>query len=313
MRPSTIIVAASAAAFVSTGALAQNAGGRVSFEPFFEAGQSMRYVLDLDATIKQKEGENRAFNQRVDQTVTLDFEVVAVDDRGAVIDGKIIGLNLGAMWGDRMYAYEWPRVTADVPLRLPPIIILEQIGEATRDVRVKVRVDLPNDADAGRVVVSGFEEVAEALEGQDVFDATVLGLLANEQIADALTGAFFVEGVAGKQVRTGAGWQTEDRINLGPAGAMDIATSWVFASLDNGVATLRGTPRASIARPASADPASPSAKLESQESSIEVRWNVDLGRADSRVSKQAMTTVWTLGPLTLSQEQDTTLSVTRKK
>jgi hypothetical protein len=312
MRPSTIFVAASAAALVSSASLAQNANDRVSFEPFFEAGQSMRYVLDLDATIKQKEGEQRAFNQRVDQTITLDFEVVAVDDRGAVIDAKIIGLNLGAMWGDRMYAYEWPRLTTDVPLRLPPIVILEKMGEATRDARVKVRVDRSVDGEPGRVVVSGFEDIAETLEGQDVFDMTVLGLLANEQIADALTGAFFVEGASGKQIRKGAGWQTEDRVNLGPAGAMDIATSWVFASLEQGVATVRGTPRATIARPASADPASPSARLEAQESSIEVKWNVDLGRADSRVSKQAMTTVWTLGPLTLSQEQDTTLSVTRK-
>lgn len=313
MRPSTIIVAASAAAFISAAAAAQNANDRVSFAPFFEAAQSMRYVLDLDATIQQKEGENRAFNQRVDQTVTLDFEVVTVDERGAVIDGKISGLNLGAMWGDRMYAYEWPRVTADVPLRLPPILILEKMGEAARDVRVKVRIDLPVDGESGRVVVSGFEGVAEALEGQDVFDATVLGLLANEQIADALSGAFLVEGASGKQIREGAGWQTEERVNLGPAGALDIATSWVFASLDEGVATLRATPRASIARPASADPASPSATLEAQDSSIEVKWNVDLGRADSRVSKQTMTTVWTLGPLTLSQKQDTTLSVTRKK
>ena len=312
MRPISILAVASAAALVSGAALAQNADGRVAFEPFFEAGQSMRYVLDLDATIKQREGDQRTFNQRVDQTVAIDFQVVTVDERGAVIDGKIVGLNLGAMWGDRMYAYEWPRVTADVPLRLPPILILEKMGEATRDVRVKVRVDLPENGDAGRVVVSGFEGVAEALEGQDVFDATVLGLLANEQIADALSGAFFVEGVSGKQIREGAGWQTHDRVNLGPSGAMDIATSWVFASLEGDVATVRGTPRASIARPASADPASPSARLDAQESSIEIAWNVELGRADSRVSKQAMTTVWTLGPLTLTQEQDTTLSVTRK-
>lgn len=312
MRPSTIFVAASAAAFVSNAALAQNADGRVSFVPSLEAGQSMRYVLDLDASVRQQEGEQRAFNQRVDQTITLDFEVVTVDDRGAVIDAKIIGLNLGAMWGDRMYTYEWPRLTTDVPLRLPPILILEKMGEATRDARVKVRVDLPLDAEPGRVVVSGFEDIAESLEGQDVFDATVLGLLANEQIADALSGAFFVEGASGKQIRQGAGWQTVDRINLGPAGAMDIATSWVFASLEQGVATVRGTPRASIARPASADPASPGARLDAQESSIEIQWNTDLGRADSRVSKQAMTTVWTLGPLTLSQQQDTTLTITRK-
>ena len=94
---------------------------------------------------------------------------------------------------------------------------------------------------------------------------------------------------------------------------MQITTSWVFASNDEGVATVKGTPRASIAQPASADPASPRARLEAQESSIEVKWNTELSRADSRVSKQAMTTVWTLGPLTLTQSQDTTLIVTRNE
>jgi hypothetical protein len=42
-------------------------------------------------------------------------------------------------------------------------------------------------------------------------------------------------------------------------------------------------------------------------------WNTEVSRVESRTSKQTMTTMWTLGPLKLSQMQDTTLSVTRKK
>lgn len=313
MRTATLALSLVAGLSMSSLTLAQPASGRVSFTPSFEQGQSMRYALDLDASITQREGEARSFDERTDQTITLDLEVVTSDENGAVLDGKVTALDLGAMWGGRMYQYEWPKVTADVPLRLPPVIILEKLGEEARDVRVKVRVDLPKDGNPGRVVVSGFGDVAKALEKQDVFDVTTLGLLADEQMADALAGAFLVEGASGKSIKVGAGWQTEDRVTLGPAGALEITTAWVLSSFEGGVARVQGTPRAAVARPASADPASPSVSLEKQESSIAVRWNAALGRADSRESTQAMTTVWTLGPLTLTQAQDTTLTVTRKK
>ncbi|MGP1310127.1 MAG: hypothetical protein ACTS27_08020 [Phycisphaerales bacterium] len=308
MRP-TLLAFAAAPAF----ALVQPsfAADPVSLSARFEEGQTMRYAIDLDASITQKQDEQMPFNQRVKQTIVLDLEVVTVDERGAVLDGKVSSLHVGALWGNRMHAYEWPKVTTDVPLRLPPVIILEQVGELARDVRVRARVNLPSSDEAGSVVVSGFEGVVKGLDEQDVFDETVLGLLANQQMSDALAGAFFVEGVS-SPVRPGTGWETTDRINLGPAGAIDVTTSWVFSSLDNGEATVRGTPRMTVARPAAADPASPTVSLEVEEASIAVAWNASAGRADERTSTQALTTVWTLGPMTLTQQQNTTLKVTRK-
>jgi hypothetical protein len=286
---------------------------RVAFAPQFEQGQSMLYSIGLDSSITQKEGDLPAFGQRVAQEIVLDLEVVSVDERGAVIDGEVKGLDLSAMWGGRMFSYVWPRVTTDVPMRLPPIIILERLGEAARDVRVKIRVEFPSEGGSGSVVVSGFEDVAASLDGQDVFDMTMLGLLANEQMADALESVFFVDGAPDKQIRVGTGWQTENRVNLGPAGAIDVTTEWVFKSLDGSSATVTGAPRAAVARPVDADPASPSVAIEEQSSSIEILWNTEVSRVESRTSKQTMTTMWTLGPLKLSQMQDTTLSVTRKK
>ncbi len=286
---------------------------RVTFAPRFEQGQSMLYSVALDSNITQKEGDLPDFVQGVAQEIVLDLEVVTVDERGAVIDGEVKGLDVGAVWGGRMFSYVWPKVTTDVPMRLPPVIILEKLGEAAREVRVKIRVDFPSGGEAGTVVVSGFENVAAALDEQDVFDMTTLGLLANEQMADALGSAFFIEGTADKSIRVGAGWQTEERVNLGPAGAIEITTEWVLKSLDGSSATVTGRPRAAIARPQAADPAAPSVTIEDQSASVEVVWNTEIGRLDSRTSKQAMSTVWTLGPLTLSQKQDTTLTVVRKK
>jgi hypothetical protein len=286
---------------------------RVTFAPEFEQGQSMMYSIVLDSSITQKDGDLPEFSQRVAQEILLDLEVVTVDERGAVIDGEVKGLDLGAMWGGRMYSYVWPQVTTEVPMRLPPVIILEQLGEAARDVRVKIRVDLPSEGGPGSVVVSGFEKVIDALDEQDVFDLTMLGLLANEQMSDALESVFFVDGAPTKQIRAGTGWQTEDRVNLGPAGAIGVTTEWVFKSLDGSTATVIGTPRAVVERPVEADPAAPSVAIEAQTASVEIAWNTEVSRVETRTSKQTMTTVWTLGPLTLSQKQDTTLSVTREK
>ncbi len=312
MRHASLALAVLAGLSTPALVLAQPAQ-RVTFAPGFEQGQSVLYSIALESNITQKEGDLPEFAQGVSQEILLDLEVVTVDERGAVIDGEVKGLDVGAMWGGRMFEYVWPKITTDVPMRLPPIIILEQLGEAAREVRVKIRVDFPTDGEAGTVVVSGFENVAAALDEQDVFDMTVLGLLANEQMAEALESAFFIEGTADKQIRVGAGWQTEDRVNLGPAGAIEITTEWVFKSLEGSSATVTGRPRAAVARPAAADPAAPSVAIEEQSASIEIMWNAEVGRLDSRASKQSMTTVWTLGPLTLSQKQDTTLTVVRKK
>lgn len=290
------------------------ADARVTFAPELRVGDTMRYVLSLDSTVEQEGSEQPKFTQRVAQTVTLDLEVVRVDERVVVLGGEVSGLNLQAMWGGRMYAYEWPKVTLEEPLRLPPVLILEQIGQRARDVRVRVRVDLPTaSGEPGAVVATGFEDVATALENQDVFDAMALGMLANEQVSDALEGAFFVEGASGKAFRPGTGWQTEERINLGPAGAIDVTTSWKFESLDGATATVRGTPRASVARPAHADPASPSVGIVEQDATVHVVWDVEASRAAERTSTQRMTTLWALGPLSLTQKQDTTLSVKRER
>src|SRR5690606_37013450 len=85
--------------------------GRVQFLPEFEEGQTMRYTIALDSTITQKEGDFPEFRQRVDQKLTLDFTVTTVDERGAVLEGTLSNVHVGAMWGGRMYAYVWPKVT----------------------------------------------------------------------------------------------------------------------------------------------------------------------------------------------------------
>lgn len=310
MRCSTPAIALLAGLSLSALSAAQPAG-RVQFLPQFEEGQTMRYTIALDSAITQKEGDFPEFRQRVDQKLTLDFTVTTVDERGAVLEGTLRNVHVGAMWGGRMYAYVWPKVTTDEPMRLPPVIVLEQLGEAAREVKVRARVDVPSERGAGEVVVSGFEGVASALDEQDVFDMTTLGMLGNEQMADALERVFFIDGAPAKPIAPGTGWQTEERVTLGPAGAMNVTIEWVYRDREGDNATVVGSPRVAVERPAQADPAAPAVSLERQESTVEVVWNAALSRVESRRSTQAMATVWTLGPLTLSQTQDTTFTITR--
>ena len=289
---------------------ASRAPESVRLAAFFEAGQSMRYSLGVATTVTQTENDAEPTTMRLEQALTLDLSVTSVDERGAVLEGKIVGVKLGTDWRGNFYEYAWPQLTTEVPtVPMPPFVLLRLMGERAREATLRVRVDAPSDGAAGRVTVSGFESPATALENQAVFDASALGMMTNEQVAQALQTAFFVEGALDRPRRAKTGWQSAERVDMGPAGAIEVSTEWAVDQISARLAKIDGRPRAAVLPPASTDPTAPSVRIAEQAGSVMILWDHTRGLLQRRESKQTMTTVWTSGPATLTQRQETTAAI----
>ncbi|MBX3353591.1 MAG: hypothetical protein KF684_11720 [Phycisphaeraceae bacterium] len=282
----------------------------VRLAAFFEAGESMRYSIGIATNVTQTEGEGQPITLRLEQSLTLDLSVASVDERGAVLEGSVVGVKLGTDWRGNFYEYAWPQLTTEAPaVPMPPFVLLRLMGERARESTLRVRVDMPVDSTPGRVTVSGFESPATALDNQAVFDMSVLGMMANEQLGEALTSAFFVEGALDRPRRAKTGWQSTERVEMGAAGAIEIATEWAVDQISNRLAKIDGRPRAAVLPPAATDPTAPTVRIADQSGSVMILWDHTRGLLQRREAKQSITTVWTIGAMSLTQKQETTAAV----
>lgn len=282
----------------------------VRLAAFFEAGESMRYSIGIATNVTQTEGAGQPIALRLEQSLTLDLSVASVDERGAVLEGSVVGVKLGTDWRGNFYEYAWPQLTTEAPaVPMPPFVLLRLMGERAHESTLRVRVDMPFESTPGRVTVSGFESPATALENQAVFDMSVLGMMTNEQLGEALTAAFFVEGALDRPRRAKTGWQSAERVEMGAAGAIEIATEWAVDQISNRLAKIDGRPRAAVLPPATVDPTAPTVRIADQSGSVLILWDHTRGLLQRREAKQSITTVWTIGAMSLTQKQETTAAV----
>lgn len=276
-----------------------------------EKGKTLAYDVSVEMTVRQKEGEAepRAMELRQRARVSLTVEDMG-EDGSAALTGTISGVSVG--WKDGDVEATWEEGGAETGTDAGRA--LAAIAQGAMQDALRVTID-PQGVISG---MSGFEAARAALEEQNALDESTLGMFEPVAMASRLAPMFQGDaGGAGEHVagagsrRVGHGWQTTERVGLGSAGALEITTDWVLKEVTDGVALIEGVSRVEALRPQEPSPGAPVVRVEGASGTTRTTWDMTAGALRSCETEQALTMVWTLGDLTLRQEQ-TSKSMVRR-
>lgn len=290
-------------------AVAQAAPAPLRWQP--EKGKEAAYDVSVEMTVRQQEGdaEGRSLEMRQRARVSLTVEEMG-DDGSAALAGRLSGVSL--MWKDGDVAASWEEGGAEPSTDAERA--LAAIGRAAMQDPLRVTIDA-----AGMLTgMSGFDSARAALDGQVVLDEGALGMFEPVALASRLAPVFQGDaGGAGEHVagagarRVGNGWQTTERVSLGSAGALEVTTDWVLKEVLDGVARIEGVSRVEALKPEEPSPGAPVVRVERGAGATTTIWDLSSAAMQSCETEQTLTMVWTLGDLTLRQEQTSKSSVRR--
>jgi hypothetical protein len=304
--------------------------------PKFEMGQEFFYRLKQTSErewIEPSRDDGQPVKKTSSTTLECDlrFTVIGVEGTGAAVlscifekmgvertvDGKFAG-------GTTMYGSGIIR-EGDPPPRPGTSVERGPTGTPMHDcvgalMASVIRFDLAPDGSV--TLLTGLDTswrnaTEHGREGQEL-----LGPFASLAAKMTLASMFRVDSLAAEVLPVrrveGQSWTLTDIAAMGAAGSLQRESMWMLESIKDGVATLRGTPKISIAAPAPAEEdAALQPKLDVTEQSGEMtaKWNTRTGRLEQRTGSGRVVMTSTLGSgegaRTSSTTAHNTLEITR--
>ncbi len=276
-----------------------------------EPEKSATYDVSVTLNVEQREdeGESRAVELRQDARVSVWVEQLGEDGSASLL-GRMSGVRL--FWRDRDRQGSWGGVGEEPKSDVDRA--LAAIGGAATSSGLRVTIDA-----AGAITgFSGLDGVRDAFEGQTAVDESVLGMLDSVALGSRLAPVFQGDSAGVGDALAGAGarrvgseWKTTERVGMGSAGTLEITTTWALREVVDGVAVIEGVSSVSALPPDPASPGSPMVRVEKGEGTARAEWDLGAGALRAHETRQALTMVWTLGDLSLRQEQASTSTLRR--
>lgn len=275
------------------------ASARVDLAPSMENGEALAYELATTLTVEQGEGE-AAWMMTLSQTAGMTVEIGATAGDGStsvMVSVDSIGIALDR--DGQEASFEQPMITMQVMPDDEAHNALASVYGAILEAPIRLIV---RDGDV--VSVEGMQGVMQALSEQEVWDESVLGVFHPRQFGRSVAPIFGSDFAGVFDRPEGGGWQTEERIALGPAGAIEILTDWSLTRVENGAAIAMGKGSMSVLRPEDAEPTTPRVAIGDQTLETSLRWDVESGRLAARSARQRIITSWSIGDVTAAQTQE---------
>lgn len=305
---------------ISTGpCLAQDA---VTLVRKLHPGQELSYAFHRDLKVSQTpsgaaEGDQpAAAESSIVQSGTITLTVAAVRDDGvADVRIRFSDLKLSADTPDGAQQFDSaapaqpadkaPEAGADEAASEPSL--LSALGNALASAPMSCSI-APDGTVRG---LNGYESVIAVLGKAPAEERWLSGMFMPDALILAIEQLVAVEGATGPR-KPGDGWQTTQRTGLGSAGALEVTTDWRLDSIENGIAKIVGEESLDLLVPQQADQSSPRVQLGESSGSSEIAWSVADGALISLRQEQKAATTWSLGELSVEQQQVTTFRLERK-
>ena len=159
--------------------------------------------------------------------------------------------------------------------------------------------------------LAGIEPIRQAwFERTGTADTATLGLLTPDALIGAIQPIFNADGAA-PQRRPGAGWQTEDIVELPPVGAIVLFRSMSLSEPEDNLATIKTNLEAELRIIPNDDPTAVQLELQSAQGSANLIWDLDTQSLTNRTARETITTQWTVGERAMTQTQQSINNLTR--
>lgn len=290
------------AAFLLTAAVSV-AG--VLITPTIEAGASVSYGVSLEI-ILQQDGEPAG---QLSQASQVKITITEVADDGAA-KARLTFTNLAMHLEndehslDMLWLPDQPAGAEDEADAATAAFA--EIGQAIVD----SVIDLNIAANGAVEYVGGLEKLAELLGAQDAFGPEMLGVFAPGQIPDVFSPIFTADDLAGAVHDKGDGWQTERRVQAGPAGSFVFTTDWVVTQASPQTVSYQGAESVEVARPETVESTTPLFNITKHEGEVRAQWSAIAGVLKSRESQRTIAWIVTLGDIAVAQDQTALLRLT---
>ncbi|MGP1345861.1 MAG: hypothetical protein ACTS3F_04230 [Phycisphaerales bacterium] len=287
-------------------AMAQDAENEgMSFSPALRVGQAMSYDAEWSAVVSQTVGADasaRRQAERITSKASLRLEVLEVGPEGqARVRATVPSVELVHRAGDetRQYQHPLPEDTAVIA------VAWSGLGEILSRQQITFEVD----ATGAVGKVAGLEPfVNAAREASPELDLT--GMFTPSQFVAVVQPIFDADGARDESRSKGSSWESTDTVPLGAAGVLDISNTWRFVVVEEGIATVVGTPTISVRRPVNPEPNTPTISLGDHSGYTRLGWNVEKSMLQARESMLRMTMTFGVGDVSVEQTQTVTTKLT---
>ncbi len=181
-----------------------------------------------------------------------------------------------------------------------------KIGQAIVDSVIDLNIATDGAVEYG----GGLEKLTELLGAQDAFGPEALGVFAPGQIPDVFSPIFTADKLAGAVHDKGDGWQTERRVQAGPAGSLVFTTDWVVVQASPESVSYQGAESVEVARPETVESTTPVFNVTEHEGKVRAEWNAAAGLLKNRESQRTIAWMVTMGDITIAQDQTAVLRLT---
>jgi hypothetical protein len=252
--------------------------------------------------VTQKSGEATE-TTNVTAGAHLRMRVAEVASDGSIVlNAAFERASVDAPQGTTPFGFAWPSTEVLAP-DSPPV---KRLGETLEKAALHIEVD----PDGRAVVTGGLDAFADAVAKLKAPDDRIKGFFSPEQLSGLVTAIFRLDGADDAPREVGKGWQSTESIAMPPAGALDITYDYLVRDADPDVVNCWASPTLSLRVPDQrADDVPAVALMEGSDGRASIVFDRRLGMLRHRKTSLNITTRWTLGDLTVEQNQVSVLNI----
>lgn len=263
-------------------------------------GETSQYRLARMITLTQQREGGEATSRQVNQVAAVKLTVDSISDAGTrsmSLRFDTLVLAITSENTEMRYSNNGNSVTAsDETLR--------ELGDALYGGTLTYMVSPEGDV----TTVRGLKAFEDAVADQETYDGLdVLGFFSEDALAGMLEPLYKADGAMKATRAVGRGWQDVETVALPPVAAMDVTTDWKVEQVLPGKATMKGTIEFDLRTAPNPPEGSPALELRDASGTTQMIWDTSKDELINRVSTQELTTVWSLGDMSLIQKQTSRL------
>ena len=285
-------------ASVASPLLAQD---EVSLKPVFAVGQELPYSMAMVVNVNQRMGEQDVLETTRAQGITnIKIEEVGSDGalKGSLTFTKIF---FEVVKGTEEITYDWP-----LPLPLgPESPAHKKLGQVLSGAKVSFAVDAK-----GIVTVSGgFDEFAAEVGKIDPPDPRLLAFFVPDKFAMMLEPIFRVDDAGQFPRSIDKGWQTTQRVDLPPVGALEFTNELSLTNVTPELVRYIARSTVSLLQPETREEGVPTVVYNPDSSATtEAYFDRQKNLLRRRKITSSLRSTWTLGETKIEQVQNSSIT-----